>query len=103
VTRAKSQKTQNSKLEIRNSKQIQIFKNQKLLNQVLPDYCFGFARRLGSFGFGFVSNFDIRISDLFRYSEQFFAVILNDVKDLLLVSGTRQILRRMAPQNDIQL
>jgi hypothetical protein len=42
---------------------------------------------LDSFGFGFVSDFDIRISDFFRYSEQFFAVILNDVKDLLLVSG----------------
>jgi hypothetical protein len=59
---------------------------------------------LSAFGFiwfRFVS-FDIRISDLFRYSEQFFVVILNEVKDLFLVSEAKQILRSIAPQNDIQ-
>jgi len=46
----------NSKSEIRNSKQFQMFKKQKILND--PFWIFDFR-----FGFSFVSDFDIRNSD----------------------------------------
>ena len=60
-----------------------MFKNPKFPNQVLPIAVLDFLGVCVHLVLGFVSNFDIRISDLFRYSEQFFAGILNEVKDLL--------------------
>jgi hypothetical protein len=68
---AKGRRTENSKHKIcpeqgrriRNSKQIP--NAQKLENSKpgVSDYCFEFSPVLGSFGFEFVSNFDIRTSD----------------------------------------
>ena len=64
----------NSKHEIRNSKQIQMHKSQKTLNEPVLDFKFfpspipmGEGQGEGDFvsRSGFVSDFDIRISDFF--------------------------------------
>jgi hypothetical protein len=47
----------NSNLEIRNSKQIQMIKIQKILDEPVSYFTFRFLQ------FRFVSDFDIRISD----------------------------------------
>jgi len=49
--------TPNSKLEIRNPKQIQMIKTQKILNVSVSDFEFWIC------GLRFVSDFDIRISN----------------------------------------
>jgi len=43
-----------------------MLKSQKIPNQMLRINVLNFPRVLGSFGFEFVSDFDIRISDFVR-------------------------------------
>jgi hypothetical protein len=50
-------KITNSKLEIRDSKQFQMVKKEKVPNKPVSDFVIGIQV------FGFVSDFDIRISD----------------------------------------
>ena len=59
----KGQLTEISKLEIRNSKQIQMIKWEKIPN----GFRFGFGLRILDLRFSFVSDFDLRISNFVKF------------------------------------
>jgi len=63
---AKGAKNKNSKHEIRNSKQIQMTKISQIPNKLFSDSVFWIFPILDSPVSAFVSDFDIRISDLCR-------------------------------------
>jgi len=54
---------ESTKFEARNSKQIQMTKKHNVPNNLIRIPCFGFSRDLSSFGFQFVSDLVLRISD----------------------------------------
>ena len=59
----KEQLTEISKLEIRNSKQIQMIKWEKIPN----GFRFGFGLRIFDLRFSFVSDFELRISNFVKF------------------------------------
>jgi hypothetical protein len=59
----------NPKHEIRNSKQIQMTKIQMTKTKTIPTHRIAFVLNFELWNFGFVSDFDIRISNLLSQSD----------------------------------